>query len=157
MHDATTGSDSSLVETPAPLGRTLLFALFALVSSLGLTSWLEQSSSETFVATLRAHRATIAAGCDGQIQRVLAEEGQVLASEQPVVVLTGNGLASRLSQKRLDAASMEVDVQRIAVGSASTSHAIVVLQFVLAVGRMKYALFQVLPGLGSVERYRLLV
>ena len=112
MHDAATPSDSPPVEAPAPLGRTLLFALFALTAGLGLTNWMDQTGSETLTAILHAHTATIAASRDSHIGQVLADEGQVLTGGQPVVVLADDGFRSRLSQKRLDAATLKVELKQ---------------------------------------------
>ncbi len=112
MPDATAGSNSSLIEAPASPGRTLLFALFALAGSLGLTSWMERSGPEPLTAILQAHTTTIAASRDARIQQVLVDEGQVLAGDRPVVVLADDGLDSRLSQKRLEAAALKVELEQ---------------------------------------------
>lgn len=112
MHDATTSQAALLPEPPAQTGRSFLFVSIALLSSVGLTGWMDVANCETYTGYLHAGTTTITADHDAVIHRILADEGQVLAINQAVVELVNAGLESQLSAKRLEVAALQVELEQ---------------------------------------------
>jgi multidrug efflux pump subunit AcrA (membrane-fusion protein) len=98
------------IELPAPPGRTLVLGLIAFVSSVGLAAWLEVSGSESFTGFLQAEMMIVTADGGSRIQRILVEEGAVVQTGQPLVILADDHLETTLTAARRQLAAFESEL-----------------------------------------------
>lgn len=97
---------------PASAGRTMVFASFALISSLGLTGWMNRAATESFTGSVQVPHSIVASSRDGHISKILVEEGQALAVNAPVALLSDADLEKRLADQKRNVAHLKLDLEK---------------------------------------------
>ncbi len=105
--------DSQTAAECFPVQRALLFALLALLGGLGLTSWLDNADSAVLRGQLWAKMSTIEAKRNGTIKRLLAQTGDVLQKDQPLVVLIDDLLDGELKDAALEVTKMQAGLEQV--------------------------------------------
>ena len=59
--------------------------------SLGLTGWLDMSSSRSYTAYLRSHVTLMTADRDARIHEILIDEGETAEAGQVILLLKADG------------------------------------------------------------------
>ena len=97
---------------PAPMGRTILIAAVALAISLGLTRWLDISSSRSYTAYLHSHVTLITADCDARIHEILIDEGEMAEAGQAIFLLKSEGATLKPAVKRREVSELGAELEQ---------------------------------------------
>ena len=103
---------SETAELPAPIGRTVLLCIVALIVGTAIVAWLGQSTAGTYVGYLHAAKSEVRATCDGRLEKIVVSEGQLVEPGATVAVLHRTELANRIAVARRDAETAEKALAR---------------------------------------------
>jgi len=104
-----TGEDG---ERPASWGRTMVISLCAIAIGVGVTRWLDSSSSQTFIATLESHTTLVQAPRAGRIQKILLETGATVQPGDSVLLLEDEMLSHKIAAKHQQVASINTELSQ---------------------------------------------
>src|SRR4051794_70519 len=75
------------IDSPAPARRVIVLATLALCGGIALTSYLARSSYQSYTGYLQAKSRPLTAGRDARIAKFEVNQGDVVESGTPLLVL----------------------------------------------------------------------